>query len=120
MKLLCLLAPNVAGHVHASFGSTPKDFKEYLFEPDENDDLVAEVEDEKHISGLLASGNFVPYDASSYDDAVGLMTGIDGDDPDENDDDVDGDDGLETNGDGGPIEALTPASGRKPRKAKAE
>lgn len=118
MKLLCVLEPNTEGFVHASLGNGPRDFKEYFFEADENNELVAEVENEDHVAQLLKSGNFVPYGENDFQaasailesDALGDGAEIEGDDDGE----------IETVGDGAPIEALTPASNKKPRKAQAE
>ena len=118
MKLLCVLEPNTEGFVHASLGNGHRDFKEYFFEADENNELVAEVENEDHVAQLLKSGNFVPYGENDFQaasailesDALGDDAEIEGDDEGE----------IETVGDGAPIEALTPASNKKPRRAQAE
>lgn len=111
MKLLCVLQPNEGGYVQASFGTNERDTKNYLFEKDENGDLVQDVEDQDHIATLLSSGNFIPYEAHDYDAAAEILDSGNADETDKADE-------VETElvGDGAPVEALTPASSRKPRK----
>lgn len=118
MKLLCVLEPNTEGFAQASFGSGPRDFKEYLFEPDENDDLVGNVDDESHVAQLLKSGNFVPYGEHDFQAASAILESDALGDLEDDDDIEAEDDEVETLGDGAPIEALTPPSKKSPRKAR--
>jgi hypothetical protein len=106
MKLICLIKPNDEGFVLAHFGR-----KEYYFQPDADGDLVCDVDDDDHISQLIESGNFCPYDEADFHTALnGVIGGEDNDDDAED----------QSNPDTAPLEALTPSKPREPRKPKVE
>ena len=110
MKLLCTIPPNGDGFILAEFEKKVT----YRFDADENGDLVAEVDNDKHVAVLLASGNFQPYDETDFSAATDILSS------DENDDEGDEGDLDQVDLNAAPVEALTPASGKKPRKAQAE
>jgi len=93
-----------------------KGAQRYVFQADEDGQLVADVDDDELVAHLLQQGTFWPVDPGDYDAAtalsgvqtVGPDGGADGDD-----DDADG------AGDGQPQEANTPPRPRRnPRKAR--
>ena len=112
MKLLCTIEPNEDGFVLAEFEKNVS----YQFDPDENGDLVAEVDNDKHVAHLIATGNFQPYDEADFSAATDILSSDENENGDEgNENDLD-----QVDLNAGPVEALTPASNKKPRKAQAE
>lgn len=112
MLLVTTIPPNADGFVMPEFGKVS-----YKFLPNEEGDLVAEVDNDGHVAHLLGTGNFYPHDEADFQAATDII----GDQDDREEDEEEDFEGEgETEPDAAPLEALTPRSNRKPRKAQAE
>lgn len=117
MKLQTSIPPRRDGTVRV----LGLDRQTYVFVAGEDGELTGEVTDEATVAFLLESQNFWPADPEDAERALDLVKkpategeeGGDGDDDDDGEDDEDAPPAL-------PIEAETPPSPKRPRKAKAE
>lgn len=118
MKLQTTIRPRSSGIVTVK----GDDGKNYVFAPDQDGALVAEIDHEETLTRLLGLGDFSPYDPEDFESASELLkSNTDPDDDGGDDDDGDGD--GSGNPDALPIEANTPLkpprdpkAGGKPRK----
>lgn len=117
MKLQTSIKPRSNGTVKLQ----GQDGKAYLFEPNEDGDLVCDVTDEATVQHLLLTqpDTFWPFDDADYSAAEQLLqkAAEDGDDGD--DGDGDGDDGEQSNPNGLPVESNTPPKTSPDKAAKA-
>lgn len=125
MKLQTEIKPRRDGTVKVS----GLDGKSYTFQPDEAGDLVCNVEHEQTVAWLLSTQNFFPADAADFGRALGLTGGgagqplqvqqvkLGADLDDDGDDAGGGHDDLSDRPAPLPIEAGTPPSSKKPKKA---
>ena len=97
MKLQTSIKPRKDGNVLA----TGENGKTYAFQPDENGDLVCDVDHEPTIALLLRTEFFTPVDDGDFAAAIELTAEVPG--PDEIDDPDD-----ESDPDALPVEANTP------------
>jgi phosphosulfolactate phosphohydrolase-like enzyme len=115
MKLLTTLKPRRDGTVVLRSADMKTAF---VFSPDENGDLVADVTDEALVATCLASGNFQPADEEDFAAAEAMLKKIEEEQaPKDGDDDGDDD---EADPNALPVEANTPpvahaTSGKKKR-----
>lgn len=114
MKIEAAIQPRRDGTVKATL-----DAVEYVFSKDDQERLVCDVENKKHIADLLNTGNFIPADEGDFELAAALSAPPVGDE-DDDDDDMPG--GTDVDSESipavPPVEENTPPSTRKPRKAK--
>lgn len=125
MKLQTSIIPRRDGTVRVS----GKDKRVYAFEPNDDGQLVADVDDEELIARLLQLGTFYPDDPADYDAATALV----GDNApvraqfrDGLDETVPGEGGFDDDRDDAPVDPsappleanTTPRPRRHPRKAR--
>lgn len=107
MKIETTIKPRRNGTVNVVI-----DGMTYLFAEDEQGRLVADVDNEKHLSHLLGLGDFLPADEEDFEAAQGLIYPDDEEPDEEPDEDNIGDIPAP------PLEENTPPSLKKPRKVK--
>lgn len=114
MKLQTSIPPRRDGTVKV----LGKDRQTYVFVAGEDGELTGEVTDDATVAFLLESQNFWPADPEDAERALNLVKkpsteGEDGEDGDDGEDDEGAPPAL-------PIEAETPPSPKRPRKAEAK
>lgn len=111
MKLQTTIIPRKTGQVVAR----GVDGAEYVFNPDDQGDLICDVEDQATVAMLLKTGNFHPADPAEYETGIAVTQQFYPETLPEADEPLDDD---QETPDAMPIEEETPPSRRKPRKAK--